>query len=61
MSHGGGQALVRKWGRVLDGGELTKFLPTGGTPQGKNPVSGGHTFDKKGEINLVFNCIFSLW
>ena len=36
----GGQALVQKWGQVLDGGGLAKFLPDGGTPQspqGKNP------------------------
>ena len=44
MSGGGGQALVGKWGRVPDGGGLTKFLPTGSTPplpppREKNPGS----------------------
>ena len=34
MSCGGGKALVRKWGRVLDGG-LVKFSQTVGTQSPK--------------------------
>ena len=40
-SAGGGQALVQKRGQVLDGGELAKFSPDGGTPPRKKTLIGG--------------------
>ena len=42
MSGGGGQALVSRWGRTLDVGGLTKFLPTGGTPSPREKTLGDY-------------------
>ena len=41
MLDGGGQTLIRKWGRVMDGGIDQIFANWGDLP-GKNPCSYNH-------------------